>query len=144
MSYATFDYYAEAYHGSMPEECFQVAADRATGFMDYVTFLRVAKKADDENVKRCCCAMADLYHQYELTRSETLNLISGETTTDGNDGKDIKSETVGGFSRTFVTNVERITALKQSQKELKEQLFSVASEYLAPLGLMYRGSGVTR
>lgn len=138
MIYADYDFYVETYMGTMPEESYQAAASRAGGFMEYITLGRVKKKPDEDAVKRCACALADQYHLYQLQRADIVARLEGGEAADTPE-EEIKSETVGGFARTLVTMADRLNELKTAQSELKKQLFDIAAEYLAPLGLMYRG-----
>lgn len=140
MIYADYEYYVETYMGAMPEESYQAAASRAGGFLEYVTLGRVKKKPDEDAVKRCSCALADQYHLYLMQRAEIVARLEAVEAADTPE-EEVKSETVGSYSRTIATVADRLAELKAAQKELNQQLFSTAAEYLTPLGLMYRGGG---
>lgn len=76
MPYATYDYYAETYGGTLvPISAFTRLERRARAVVDQATFCRI--RAPDEAVKQAVCALCDLYYD-----EETRGQISSEN----NDG----------------------------------------------------------
>lgn len=121
MVYADFSYYQETFFGvSVGVGEFDRLALRASAYIDYITMGKAAKKAELDAVKMCCCALADQYKAIYSAAEQNA------------DGKELKSESVGSWSRTYSTGTE----LEQAARA---QLQKIAYEYLAPTGLLYRG-----
>ena len=72
MAYTDFEFYATIYHGNVvPEADFPRIADRASDFLDVITFDRfVDGLPDDERAKtkvqKAVCAVCDKLYQLEL------------------------------------------------------------------------------
>lgn len=113
MVYADYTYYTEQFGGqNVPEAAFLSLARKANNYLDYVTFgrLRSLQNQSDE-AKDACCALVELLYKAEEEG-----------------GKAIASETVGKHSVSYV-----------EQESIKQQMYSLVSQYLAHTGLMYRG-----
>ena len=112
MAYADYNFYKNEFLGTLTAEEFAPRAERASDYIDFVTFGRAT--ADDERVKKCCCAIADTEAKYDN---------GGEKT----------SENIDGYSVTYVAGVSKT----QSRSEA---VYNTALRYL--MELMYRGCGV--
>lgn len=135
MTYADYTYYAGIYMGSVSEEDFPRLAVRASSFLDYYTMGKAAAAADTDPVKMCCCALVDKYAIIETAQALATKSVSAAGTSE------VKSETVGGYSRTLSTGGESANAALSTMEEAKKTLSGVCVEYLAYTGLLYRGRG---
>ena len=144
---ASFDFYKTVYMGKIDnEDDFLLYRKRATEYISNIT----AGKADpylfsdceceqpevelDTRIQRkvdyAVCAVADQYVAVDIGRA---SVMKGYTESDGF----IASETVGSHSRTFRSGYD-------VAKEAENALYSVAANYLAWTGLLYRGIPCTR
>ena len=137
MVYADYTYYSGTYLGAVSEEDFPRLAVRASSFLDYYTRNRAADNADLDAVKMCCCALVDKYAVIEaaqaLAQKNLANAAAGDA--------EIKSETVGGYSRTLATGGESALSALSATDGAKNLLAATCNEYLACTGLLYRGRG---
>lgn len=137
MVYADYVYYRGTYCGMMPEDDFDRTVARASAYMDYYTQNRVRRCADLDAVKMCCCALADKYAVIDAAQALAMRRIKDAAAT----GEEVKSETVGGYSRTLATGADgAITALNTGESA-KALLADTCREYLTNTGLLYRGGG---
>lgn len=137
MTYADYTYYAGIYMGSVSEEDFPRLAVRASSFLDYFTQNRAKYNVDLDAVKMCCCALIDKYAVIEAAQALAIkNLVSASV----NDAE-VKSETVGGYSRTLATGGESAVSALNATDEARKLLAETCMEYLAHTGLLYRGRG---
>lgn len=135
MTYADYTYYSGTYMGAVNENDFPRFVVRASSFLDYYTQNRAQDNADLDAVKMCCCALVDKYAVIEAAQALATKSIS----TAG--ASEVKSETVGGYSRTLSTGGESANAALSTLEEAKKALPGVCMEYLAYTGLLYRGRG---
>ena len=76
MAYTDFEFYATTYHGNVvPEADFPRIADRASDFLDVITFDRlIGGLPDDERAKtkvqKAVCAVADKLYELELAEKQ--------------------------------------------------------------------------
>lgn len=137
MTYADFEYYSGTYMGAVSKNDFPRLAVRASSFLDYYTRNRAQDNADLDAVKMCCCALVDKYAVIEA--AQTLAQKNLANATAGN--AEIKSETVGGYSRTLATGGESALSALNATGGAKKLLAETCREYLAHTGLLYRGGG---
>ena len=137
MTYADYDYYSGTYLGTVSEGDFPRLAVRASSFLDYYTQNRAKDNADLDAVKMCCCALVDKYAVIEaaqaLAQKNLANAAAGDV--------EIKSETVGSYSRTLATGGESALSALNATDGAKKLLAETCMEYLAHTGLLYRGGG---
>lgn len=135
MVYADYTYYSGTYMGAVSEEDFPRLAVRASSFLDYYTHNKTAYNAELDAIKMCCCALVDKYAVIEaaqtLAQKNLANAAAGDA--------EIKSETVGGYSRTLATGGEAALSALNATDGAKKLLAAVCNEYLAHTGLLYRG-----
>ena len=136
MTYADYDYYSGTYMGTVSEEDYPRLAVRASSFLDYYTQNRVKDKADMDAVKMCCCALVDKYQVIEAAQQIAATKLTAALT-----GDDVKSETVGGYSRTLASGGESAAAALSATDGARKLLAETCNEYLAHTGLLYRGRG---
>lgn len=111
MAYADYSFY-QSRGGRMSLSEFSVYSEKASDYIDYITFDRAKTYEDTENrLKKCCCALAD-----EMKKSDN---ISGKS-----------SESIGSYSVSFSDN---------SEMAIQKKYGSVCRTYIGSTGLMYRG-----
>ena len=137
MVYADYTYYSGTYMGVVSEEDFPRLAVRASSFLDYYTRNRVADNAELDAVKMCCCALVDKYAVIEAAQALAQKNLANAAANDA----EIKSETVGGYSRTLATGGESALSALSATDGAKKLLAETCMEYLAHTGLLYRGGG---
>ena len=134
MTYADYTYYSGTYMGAVSENDFPRLVVRASSFLDYYTQNRVKDYADLEAVKMCCCALVDQYMLIDTAQELARKNVSAGLASDEGE---LQSETVGGYSRTLRSGGD--SSVLKAASEAKKALASVAREYLAHTGLLYRG-----
>ena len=133
MAYATYEEYRTVYGGTLfaSEEKFQPCAERASDYMDSVTFGRLENKSAYGDVERlvikCCCALAENLFYYDC-KMQPDAIASGGTK---------QSETIGKYSVTFRNPLDSLSTISGSTFE--EYQHRTAMQYLGRTGLMYRG-----
>lgn len=137
MTYADYTYYAGIYMGSVSEEDFPRLAVRASSFLDYYTQNRAKDNADMDAVKMCCCALVDKYAVVESAQALAAKNLAKAAAGDA----EVKSETVGGYSRTLATGEESALSALNATDGAKKLLAATCAEYLSHTGLLYRGRG---
>ena len=101
MAYADYDFYTESYYGNVvPEADFDRLADRASDFIDVMTFDRLvdglpADKRSQKRIKKAVCSLAELMYQIELAEKNAINQASANLT----------DTNVGNISTGIVTSV---------------------------------------
>ena len=137
MVYADYTYYFGTYMGTVSEENFPRLAVRASSFLDYYTRNRAADNADLDAVKMCCCALVDKYAVIEAAQTLAVKNLANAAENDA----EVKSETVGSYSRTLATGGESALSALNTTDGVKKLLAETCMEYLSHTGLLYRGGG---
>lgn len=135
MVYADYTYYSGTYMGAVSEGDFPRLAVRASSFLDYYTRNMAADNAALDAVKMCCCALVDKYAVIEAAQALAQKNLASAAANDA----EIKSETVGGYSRTIATGGESALSALNATDGAKKLLAETCNEYLANTGLLYRG-----
>ena len=136
MTYADYTYYTGTYMGAVSENDFPRLVVRASSFLDYYTRNMAKDHADLDAVKMCCCALVDKYQLIEAAQQLAATKLTNAAT-----GDDVKSETVGGYSRTLASGSESALSALNATDGAKKLLAETCMEYLAHTGLLYRGGG---
>lgn len=83
MAYADFTFYTTSYFGNVvPESDFPRLAERASDWIDVITFdrltdgLPVSVNAQTK-IKKAVCALTDVFYQMELAQKKALSVSSG-------------------------------------------------------------------
>lgn len=118
--YADYEWYSNGVFGVIPEEEFLKYAKRASQEMDRLTFGRITA-ADIEEIKDCCCEMADILYEYDRAHDSESGAMAASYSNDGESA----SFDLSTSEKTF--------------KGTKRRLLNIAYTYLLPLGLMYSG-----
>ena len=137
MTYADFEYYSGTYMGAVSENDFPRLVVRASSFLDYYTRNKAKDHDDLDAVKMCCCALVDKYAVIEAAHTLAVKTLANAAANDA----EVKSETVGGYSRTLATGGESALSALNATDGAKKLLAATCAEYLSHTGLLYRGRG---
>ena len=137
MTYADYTYYTGVYMGTVSRGDFPRLAVRASSFLDYFTQNRAKDNAELDAVKMCCCALVDKYAVIEAAQALAMKNLANAASNDA----EVKSETVGSYSRTMATGGESALSALNATDGAKNLLAATCNEYLAHTGLLYRGGG---
>lgn len=136
MAYADYAYYRDTYMGTVSEEDFQRLAVRASSFLDYYTCNKAKDFVGLEELQMACCALVDKYKVIEAANELAAKNLSASLSADGNE---LKSETVGGYSRTFASGGDSALSALNTLAGARKLLAETAAQYLVNTGLLYRG-----
>lgn len=113
MAYADYDFYTTSYFGSVvPETDFPRLAERASDFVDTMTFDRLVdglptNERSQKRIKKAVCSLAELMYQIELAEKNATNAAaSGASTTIGSGGSTtgiVTSVSSGSESISYAT-----------------------------------------
>ena len=136
MAYADYTYYHGTYMGTVSEEDFQRLAVRASSFLDYYTRNKAKEYVGIEELQMACCALVDKYKVIEAANDLSAKNLAASLSSDG---VELKSETVGGCSRTFASGGDSALSALNTSAGARKLLAETAAQYLANTGLLYRG-----
>ena len=86
MAYADYEFYTTSYFGSVvPETDFPRLAERASDFVDAMTFDRLvdglpADERSQKRIKKAVCSLTELMYQIELAEKNAINQASANVT----------------------------------------------------------------
>ena len=113
MAYADYDFYTTSYFGSVvPETDFPRVAERASDFVDLMTFDRLVdglptNERAKKRIKKAVCSLAELMYQIELAEKNATNAaVSGTSTAIGSGGSTtgiVTSVSSGSESISYAT-----------------------------------------
>ena len=113
MAYADYEFYTTSYFGSVvPETDFPRLAERASDFVDTMTFDRLVDglptdERSQKRIKKAVCSLAELMYQIELAEKNATNAaVSGTSTAIGSGGSTtgvITSVSSGSESISYAT-----------------------------------------
>lgn len=121
MAYTDFEFYATTYHGNVvPEADFPRIADRASDFLDVITFDRLIDGLPDDEraktkVQKAVCAVADKLYELELADKQALSAATGGTSSSGSGGATsgvITSRSAGSESISYASPSEMANGAK--------------------------------
>lgn len=114
MAYADYDFYTTSYFGSVvPETDFPRVAERASDFVDTMTFDRLVdglpeNERSQKRIKKAVCSLAELMYQIELAEKNATNAaVSGTSTAIGSGGSAtgiVTSVSSGSESISYATS----------------------------------------
>lgn len=122
MAYADYDFYADSYFGSVvPESDFMRLAERASDFLDTLTFDRLTDGLPTPEkyqkwIKKAVCAVAEIYYQLDLAQKQALAAASGAsaaTDANGTTTGIITSKSSGSESISYATAQQTGAAAKE-------------------------------
>lgn len=112
MAYVNYDFYITSYFGSVvPQSDFPRVAERASDFVDTMTFDRLAGRLPSDersqkHIKKAVCALADKIYELDLAEKNSVAAAGGNTTTVGASGSTtgiITSVSSGSESISYAT-----------------------------------------
>lgn len=113
MAYADYEFYTTSYFGSVvPETDFPRLAERASDFVDIMTFDRLVdglptNERSQKRIKKAVCSLAELMYQIELAEKNATNAAaSGTSATIGTGGSTtgiVTSVSSGSESISYAT-----------------------------------------
>ena len=124
MAYTDFEFYATTYHGNVvPEADFSRIADRASDFLDVITFDRLIDGLPDDEraktkVQKAVCAVSDKMYELELADKQALSAAAGGTSsgtaggTGGVNAGVITSRSAGSESISYASPSEMANGAK--------------------------------
>ena len=121
MAYTDFEFYATTYHGNVvPEADFPRIADRASDFLDVITFDRLIDGLPDNDraktkVQKAVCAVAEKLYELELADKQALSAAAGGTSSSGPGGATsgvITSRSAGSESISYASPSEMANGAK--------------------------------
>jgi hypothetical protein len=93
MAYTDYEFYTTSFFGSVvPETDFPRLAERASDFIDMITFNRLVdglpeNERSQKRIKKVVCSLAELMYQIELAEKNATNAaVSGTSTVIGSGG----------------------------------------------------------
>lgn len=147
MAYITFTFYEQTYHGNViPSDEFDRIADRASDFLDTITFDRLADGLPSDEraatkVQKAVCAVCDKLYQLDLAEKQAL-YSAGGTSSGGAGGVTsgvITSRSSGSESISYASPSEIANGAKAwsavyqaagNEQEINKLLWSTAAPYL--------------
>lgn len=112
MAYADYEFYTKSFFGNVvPESDFIRLAERASDFLDTLTFDRLTgglptPEKYQKRIKKAVCAVAEIYYQLDLAQKQALAAASGAsavTDANGTTTGIITSKSSGSESRSYAT-----------------------------------------
>lgn len=112
MAYADYKFYTESFGNAVPETDFPRMAERASDFVDTMTFDRLVdglptNERSQKRIKKAVCSLAELMYQIELAEKNATNAAaSGISTTIGSGGSTtgiVTSVSSGSESISYAT-----------------------------------------
>lgn len=123
MAYADYEFYTTSYFGSVvPEADFPRLAERASDFIDIMTFDRLVdglpeNERSQKRIKKAVCSLAELMYQVELAEKNATNAAaSGTSTTIGSGGSTtgiVTSVSSGSESISYATPQQKASGAKE-------------------------------
>ena len=113
MAYVDYEFYQKSFFGNVvPESDFMRLAERASDFIDTLTFDRLADglpsdERQQKRIKKSVCSLAELMYQIELAEKNATNAaVSGTSTVIGSGGSTtgiVTSVSSGSESISYAT-----------------------------------------
>lgn len=148
MAYADLEFYKTSYFGNVvPDSDFPRVAERASDYIDHITFDRLADWMPEEErqqtrIKKAVCALAEKYYQLGLAEAQATAAASGSTILTGaavGTTGFITSKSSGSESISFASPSEMGNGAKTwsaiytaagNEQETNKILWSTAAQYL--------------
>lgn len=122
MAYADYKFYTESFGNVVPETDFPRLAERASDFVNTMTFDRLVdglptNERSQKRIKKAVCSLAELMYQIELAEKNATNAAaSGTSTTTGSGGSTIgivTSISSGSESISYATPQQKASGAKE-------------------------------
>lgn len=130
--YTDFPYYQDFFRGTLitDEKAFRTFAERASEFIDTVTFDRLVDEELLERykikVQKCVCALTEQFFRRNIAISGQENMP--ET-----------SESIGAYSVSHANPLDYVQEISMTDADFLKSLKSTVLRYLGNTGLLYRG-----
>ena len=124
MAYTDFTFYENTYHGNViPADDFERIADRASDFLDVITFDRLVDGLPSDEraatkVQKAVCAVSDKLYELELAEKQALSAAAGGTSsstaggTGGVNAGVVTSRSAGSESISYASPSEMANGAK--------------------------------
>lgn len=122
MAYADYKFYTESFGNVVPETDFPRLAERASDFIDMMTFNRLVdglpeNERSQKRIKKAVCSLAELMYQIELAeKNATDAAVSGTSTAIGSGGSTtgiVTSVSSGSESISYATPQQKASGAKE-------------------------------
>ena len=122
MAYADYKFYTESFGNVVPETDFPRLAERASDFVDIMTFDRLVdglpeNERSQKRIKKAVCSLAELMYQIELAEKNATNAaVSGTSTAIGTGGSTtgiVTSLSSGSESISYATPQQKASGAKE-------------------------------
>lgn len=122
MAYADYKFYTESFDNVVPETDFPRLAERASDFVDTMTFDRLVdglptNERSQKRIKKAVCSLAELMYQIELAEKNATNAaVSGASTAIGSGGSTtgiVTSVSSGSESISYATPQQKASGAKE-------------------------------
>jgi len=122
MAYADYKFYTSYFGSVVPETEFPRLEERASGFVDTMTFDRLVdglpeNERSQKRIKKAVCSLAELMYQIELAEKNAANAAaSGASTTIGSGGSTtgvVTSVSSGSESISYATPQQKASGAKE-------------------------------
>lgn len=139
--YADYTFYTETYYGTaIAEADFPRLSSRASDFIDYYTRGKAERATEESAVtvlSKACCAIAE---QMQTDENNRAIAAKAQAAALASSTGEVKSESVGSWSATYATAGDYMGQnAADAQKAANAVYASIAAQYLAITGLLYRG-----
>ena len=127
MNYTNYSFYKMKYFGNeVPQEDFEILSVRASEIVQNRIFNRNITGYEQE-VQNATCSVTEILYKIKNIENKLYS----------SDDKEVKSESVGDYSKTY--NTASISEQKEKISNLKREIEEKIRMYLADTGLLYRG-----
>lgn len=136
MIYADFPYYQDFFKGTLIKEeaVFRTFAERASEFIDTVTFDRLCNEnlfnMHKNKIQKCACALAEQYFRRNTAVFGGIPDLENMPKT---------SESIGAYSVSHANPLDYVQEISMSNADFQKSLKSIILRYLGNTGLLYRG-----
>ena len=122
MAYADYKFYTESFGNVVPEADFPRLAERASDFIDVMTFDRLVDglpkdERSQKRIKKAVCSLAEKMYQIELAEKNATNAAaSGVSTAIGSGGSTtgvVTSVSSGSESISYATPQQKASGAKE-------------------------------
>ena len=122
MAYADYKFYTESFGNVVPETDFSRLVEKASDFVDTMTFDRLVdglpkNERSQKRIKKAVCSLTELMYQIELAEKNATNAAaSGASTTIGSGGSTtgvVTSVSSGSESISYATPQQKASGAKE-------------------------------
>lgn len=142
MAYADYKFYTESFGNVVPEANFPRLAERASDFVDTMTFDRLVdglptNERSQKRIKKAVCSLTELMYQIELAEKNATNAaVSGTSTAIGAGGSTtgiVTSVSSGSESISYATPQQKASGAKEWSV-----VYAVAGDIQKTNNLLYK------